>query len=47
MLRQLDDGLAEIRRNTRYLSSVPEWSLVVVSALIQTWEILMEHFAGN
>ena len=56
MLRQFDEGLSELRNRSRNSSFVPqwiaewivpEWSLVLISALIQLWGIFSDHFVGK
>ena len=47
MLRQFDEGLLELRRGRNFPLFVPEWSLVLISALIQSWEIFSDYFVGK
>lgn len=51
MLRQINEGLSELRRSRNSFVPqciakwiVPEWSLVLISALIQSWEIFSDYF---
>jgi len=52
MLRQFEDGLSQLRRSRNSLVPqwiaewlVPEWSLVLLSALVQSWAIFSDHFS--
>ena len=56
MLRQFDEGISELRRLRSRNSVVPEWiaewlvpewSLVLISALIQLWEIFADSLVGK
>ena len=54
MLRQINEGLSELRRSRNSFVPqciakwiVPEWSLVLISALIQSWEIFSDYFVGK